>query len=75
MEPAKEPMRLRLVLGKFRVVDLRGQTMKVALGGSTTMTCQLPDLADVREGDLLTLYTEVLVKAKPDANPLSPPIQ
>ena len=45
--------------------------MKIALGGSTTMTCTLPEHADVREGDILTFYTEVLY----DANPGSTSIQ
>jgi hypothetical protein len=53
--------RLKLALGKFRVIERNGRTMKVALGGSTTMTFILPDdNADVREGDILTFYTEVL---------------
>lgn len=61
MEPTqnREP-RLVLVLGKFRVTDRQNNLMKIALGGSTTMTCTLPDGADVREGDILTFYTEVL---------------
>lgn len=53
-------LRMILVLGKFRVTERQTNLMKIALGGSTTMTCTLPDQADVREGDLLTLYTEVL---------------
>ena len=64
-------MRLVLVLGKFRVIERRENLMKIALGGSTTMTCTLPEHADVREGDILTFYTEVLY----DANPGSTSIQ
>lgn len=79
MESAKEQMRLRLVLGKFRVTDvtqtLSGQVMKVALGGSTTMTAPLPDRADIQIGDLLTLYTEVLLKEQNHAITLPPPVQ
>lgn len=64
MEAAtRKPLRLVLVLGKFRVTDRTESAMKLALGGSTTMTCTLPDGADVKAGDLLTLYTEVLYKA------------
>jgi hypothetical protein len=63
-------MRLLLVLGKFRVTERQHDLMKVALGGSTTMTVTLPEYADVREGDILTLYTEV-----PYANPRSTPVQ
>lgn len=52
--------RIVLVLGKFRVLEREDRMMKVALGGSTTMTVTLPEHADVKAGDLLTLYTEVL---------------
>jgi hypothetical protein len=60
MESTETPLRLILKLGKYRVVARWSNHMKLALGGSTTMTITLPDGADVREGDLLTLYTEVL---------------
>jgi hypothetical protein len=62
--------RLILSLGKFRVTERQNNLMKVALGGSTTMTVLLPDGVDVRAGDLLTLYTEVFY-----AKPVQPPIQ
>lgn len=62
--------RLVLVLGKFRVIDRTGNKMKLKLGGSTTMDVTLPPNADVRDGDLLTLYTEVLY-----ANSSQSPIQ
>jgi hypothetical protein len=65
MEPTQSSLRLVLVLGKFRVIDRSNNAMKIALGGSTTMTVTLPDYADVKEGDILTLYTEVLY-AKPE---------
>ena len=68
MEPVKEP-RLVLVLGKFRVTDRQNNLMKIALGGSTTMTVTLPEWADVKAGDILTLYTEVLY-AKPEQAPI-----
>ena len=45
--------------------------MTISLGGSVTMTADLPITADVRLGDYLTLYTEVLA----DANLIPPPIQ
>lgn len=63
MEPIEgqiKPLRLVLVLGKFRVTERTETTMKIALGGSTTMTVTLPPQADVKEGDILTFYTEVL---------------
>lgn len=66
MEPdaSKQP-RVALILGKFRVIEKQNNSMKIALGGSTTMTATLPPYVDVREGDLLTFYTEVLY-APPD---------
>lgn len=70
MEPVENPLRLRLVLGKYRVLERTGDVIKLALGGSTTMTVHLPPNADVRSGDLLTLYTEVFY-----ALPSQPPIQ
>lgn len=59
----RKQLRLILVLGKFRVSDRQNNLMKLELGGSTTMTVTLPDGADVKAGDLLTLYTEVLYAA------------
>ena len=63
-----KPLRLVLVLGKFRVSDRSANSMKIELGGSTTMTVTLPDGADVKAGDLLTLYTEVLYAQPKDAS-------
>ena len=60
MESAQAPLRVKLVLGKFRVISRTELEMKVALGGSTTMTVGVESFMDVREGDLITLYTEVL---------------
>lgn len=65
MEPIEgqiidKPLRLVLVLGKFRVIERTDTSMKIALGGSTTMTVTLPPQADVKDGDILTFYTEVL---------------
>lgn len=76
MESAQKPgvdshsLRLILSLGKFRVISRQNLQMKIALGGSTTMTVSLPPHADVKEGDILTLYTEVLY-----AQPKQPSIQ
>ena len=56
----RKPLRLVLVLGKFRVSERTEAMMKLELGGSTTMTVTLPPHADVKAGDLLTLYTEIL---------------
>lgn len=72
-------MRMVLVLGKYRVSQIEqnqlksGYMMKVELGGSTTMTIPIPNTCDVRVGDLLTLYTEVLMKASDNAIIIQPP--
>lgn len=70
MSDPKDQMRLLLVLGKYRVIERENLQMKLALGGSTTMTVTLPPQADVKAGDILTLYTEVLY-----ANPKPTPEQ
>lgn len=54
-------IRLQLVLGKFPVVKVTSTNFVLKLGGTTEMTIQRPALADIRDGDLLTLYTEVLL--------------
>ncbi len=59
-DPIGSQFRYKLVLGKFRVSERTAGAMKVELGGSTTMTVTIPEHADVRAGDLITLYTEVL---------------
>ena len=60
MEPTDaERLRVKLVLGKFRVIERSETHMKVALGGSTTMTVTVEPYMDVQSGDLITLYTEV----------------
>jgi hypothetical protein len=56
----KQP-HLVLVLGKFPVVKREDRLMTIKLGGTTEMRVMLPDIADVRDGDILTLYTEVLL--------------
>lgn len=71
MEPTENKMRYVLILGKFRVTERTESQMKLALGGSTTMTVALPPRADVKAGDILTLYTEVLT----DANFSTTPVQ
>lgn len=64
MESAKSKMRAILPIGKYRVVDIIGNDMKIHMGGTTTMTVSLSDISvfDIREGDILTFYTEVLFK-------------
>lgn len=73
IEMTNKAPRFVLSLGKFRVVKLTESlgthTMHVQLGGTTTAQIPLPPFADVREGDLLTLYTEVLSNAQPSKAP------
>lgn len=81
MEPPKDQIdysklpRLKLILGKHKVVRIveREGILKVdvQLNGPVMFTFYVTNHADIREGDLLTLYTEVLTHA----NPLTPPIQ
>jgi hypothetical protein len=58
----QKQFRAILPLGKARVVDRGPDFFKLAIGGSTTITISTNmDLYDIRDGDLLTLYTEVLL--------------
>ena len=74
MESPEKSLRYRIILGKFPVtkVDkgLTGCRMVVKLPGSVSLTADMPVNADVKIGDLLTFYTEVL-----RAEPSQPPIQ
>lgn len=67
-------LRYRLILGKFRVTaistGLTGFKATLALPGSVTMTIDIPLRADVKLGDLLTLYTEVLANDQPNPTPI-----
>ena len=66
MESPKTSMRAILPLLKARVIDRSPTGFKIAIGGSTTITIDLPNVGmyDIRDGDILTLYTEILY-AKP----------
>ena len=61
-------LRYQIILGKFRVTRViekgRALEFNIELPGLGQLICSGPK-ADVREGDLLTLYTEVLANAKP----------
>lgn len=57
-------LRATLVLGKYRVIERQADGFRLSLGGTTEMKVLFADLGlnyDVREGDLLTLYTEVFL--------------
>jgi hypothetical protein len=61
----KKNVRAIWPLLKARVVERTDAGIKLAIGGSTTITITHDmRLYDVREGDLLTLYTEVLLNAE-----------
>lgn len=66
MEPSQAPLRYKLLLGKFRVekVNDLGAALEfsIRLPGLGCLVCTGPK-ADVKEGDLLTLYTEVFANA------------
>ena len=55
-------LRAILPLLKGRIVDRGPDYFKIAIGGSTTITinCNMT-VYDVRDGDILTLYTEVML--------------
>ena len=62
MEPPTKPVRVIWPLLKARIVERTETGCKLAIGGSTTITITHDmRMYDVREGDLLTLYTEVLL--------------
>jgi hypothetical protein len=75
MDYEPNPLRLRLLLGKFRVAKLTkglsGFRAVIDLGNSVTMTMDCPVSADVRLNDILTFYTEVPF----DAHTVPPPVQ
>lgn len=59
--------RYQLALGKFRVLQVRKHFDRIEFSinlNETLLTIPAPPNADIREGDLLTLYTEVPL-AKP----------
>jgi hypothetical protein len=67
-----EPKTFRAIfpLLKARVVDRGSDYFKLAIGGSTTITinCKM-EMYDIRDGDLLTIYTEVPI-AKSSQSPV-----
>lgn len=64
MESLSGKMRFKLVLGKYPVVRIEksalGLQFALAMPNGMKLVCEVPANVDVREGDLLTLYTEVL---------------
>jgi hypothetical protein len=84
MEPIEDKMRLRrgfkdrvrliVNLGKYQVtnVDLGdwGTSFILQLPNSVKIKADFPYRADVKVGDILTLYTEVLAHALPGEPPI-----
>lgn len=74
VDTTTDRIRYKLVLGKFQVTRIleRGEFLEfnIHLPGLGHLICTGPK-ADVKEGDLLTLYTEILANAKPS----EPPVQ
>lgn len=56
-------LRAILPLGKARVIDRSATSFKMAIGGSTTITVDVGNMSlyDIKDGDLLSLYTEVII--------------
>lgn len=73
MESFRDPMtnrvRYKLALAKLPVLKVEktptGFRFALDMLNGVKMIVDVPGHADVREGDLLTLYTEVLVHAQP----------
>ena len=74
MEPLKETLRLIVNLGKYQVVKVDkgtlGTSFVLALPNNVTIKADLPYQADIRTGDRLTLYTEVLSNVFPTDAPI-----
>ena len=70
MESPETSIRYKLILGKFAVTRIieRGAALEfhIHLPGLGYLMCTGPK-ADVKEGDLLTLYTEILSGVKTNA--------
>ena len=67
MESAKKSLRAILPLLKARITDRGPHHFTISFGAEhgspTTIRVELNmDLYDIRDGDLLTLYTEVMIK-------------
>ena len=62
-------LRYKLVLGKYPVAKITEQAgvykVDLQIEGRVMFTFYFQGNPDIREGDLLTLYTEVLINAQP----------
>lgn len=57
-----EPLRLRCILGKFRCTHIHNNIATIQVTDGYRMQMLIPSFADLRPGDLLTLYTEIPAK-------------
>ena len=55
--------RYQLILGKFPIVEIHGTIAVLSIQDKLFLRIPIPSGADVRVGDLLSVYTEVLAKA------------
>jgi hypothetical protein len=58
-------VRYKLIIGKFRVIKRDHKSFTLDMFNNQTLVIELPMPADVRLGDLLTVYTEILAHAQP----------
>jgi hypothetical protein len=62
-------VRYKLELAKLRVIKVEpipgGFRFAIDMLNGVKLICDVPIHADVKEGDLLTLYTEILANAQP----------
>ncbi len=60
--------RLKLILGKFQVVEIAPGYIVLNIKDRFAFRIMIPPGCDIHDGDLLTLYTEVLREGPTDAN-------
>ncbi len=65
MEPKRK--RYQLILGKFPIVEISQAHFVLSIKDKFGIRIQRPPGCDLRPGDLLTLYTEVLAE-QPNGN-------
>ena len=74
MESASPSLRILVILGKYRVTKVEkgvfGTKFRMDMGNSVFVDADLGVSADVRVGDLLTIYTEVLADDKSSTTPI-----
>jgi hypothetical protein len=69
MEPVKEKVRYKLLLDKCQVIEATygelGLTFKAISPRGMTIKADLSFQADLRVGDILSIYTEIYAHANP----------